>query len=97
MSDLSRKLSDIAEEERRLEERRKKLIEDQKMLISGLVEQCGLLFASEQVLVGAFTEIADAIAKNDARVITWQNRGAAISSAPKKRGRKPKVVMPGGL
>jgi hypothetical protein len=95
MTDLPRKLSEIAEEERRLEERRARLLHDQRIFVAGLAEKANLLTVSEEILVGAFSEISEAITRKDPRIDVWRSRGFAILNAPKKRGRKPKTAVSG--
>ncbi len=75
MSDLSLKLSLITQKQEKLLLEKSKLIDKRKKDIANLVERCGLLTISDEILTGLFLDCEKAIKVKDNRVKEWQLQG----------------------
>lgn len=75
MSDLSLKLSQISQKQEKLLLEKSKLIDKRKKDIANLVERCGLLTISDEILTGLFLDCEKAMKVKDNRVKEWQIHG----------------------
>ncbi|MBF0393274.1 MAG: hypothetical protein HQL38_11395 [Alphaproteobacteria bacterium] len=90
MADLTKALADLDAERAKLEAKRLGLIADRKKAVGDLAEKAGVLAIADDILVGAFGEIATALRTNDqVKLQAWAANGGVAD--PRKRGRKPKA------
>lgn len=90
MSEYALKLAALSEKEKKLVEEKNKILEKRKKEIAELAEKTGLLLVSNELLAGAFAEIAKFITANDSRVKQWEEHGGKFLNS--KRPAPSKVA-----
>jgi hypothetical protein len=88
MTDYANKLAAIADKEQALQTQKAKLIELRKKEIGELAERFELLGVSDEILHGAFNDIADAIKLRDTRIKNWEDSGERFLKGKKLRSEK---------
>ena len=75
MSEYALKLAALSEKEKKLVEEKSRLLEKRKNEIAELAEKTGLLLISNELLAGAFAEIAKFVTTGDNRIKQWEEHG----------------------
>lgn len=75
MSDYSNKLAAIKQKQEKLLQEESKLLDKRKKDVANLIERCGLLTTSDEILAGLFIDCENAIKVKDHRVKEWLLKG----------------------
>ncbi|NNM59276.1 MAG: hypothetical protein HKM04_05625 [Legionellales bacterium] len=75
MANYADKLLSIVDKQKKLQAEESKLIEKRKVEIGALAEKFGLLTVSDEVLIGIFSEVKNAIDKKTDKLKEWEKFG----------------------
>lgn len=87
MSDYAGKLSSIEDKMKKLKEEEERLIEKRRHEIGALAEKFSLLTLSDESIIGLFSEAKEAINNNHDKLKAWEENGTKFLK-PKRNSKK---------